>query len=154
MTNTKSIIIEETLSQPQGEVWKVLTTAEYISAWLMDTDFVPEVGRSFTFRAKPTPEWDGLVNCKVEACKPQTRLSYSWQGGKDANRLDTVVTWDLVPVEGGTRLRMEQSGFVSPANDLAVDIMSAGWHSFFERLAETLNDLPERADPLESSTAR
>jgi uncharacterized protein YndB with AHSA1/START domain len=52
--------------------------------------------------------------------------------GSDTNpaygaRLDTVVTWTLTPVAGGTRLRMVHAGFRSPGNDFAFDAMSPGW---------------------------
>ena len=141
MTESRSIVIEETLPHSVRKVWKALTTAEFISAWLMETDFVPEVGRSFTFRAKPMGDWDGVVYCKVTECESQTRLSYAWQGGKDAGRLDTVVTWDLTAVEGGTRLRMEQSGFVSPGNDMAFSMMAPGWGQILQRLSGVLEGL-------------
>ena len=45
--------------------------------------------------------------------EPHERLSYSWNasGEEAAGGLRTVVTWTLTPTEGGTEVRMEQSGF-------------------------------------------
>jgi uncharacterized protein YndB with AHSA1/START domain len=53
------------------------------------------------------------------------RIDPRWATGTPS--LDTVVTWTLMPVEGGTRLRLVHAGFRSPDNDFAFDIMSPGW---------------------------
>jgi uncharacterized protein YndB with AHSA1/START domain len=67
------------------------------------------------------------------------RLSYSWQGGHDGNaqygsRLDTVVTWTLARVDGGTRLRLVHSGFVLLKNDAAFNNMREGWKKVVDRI--------------------
>jgi uncharacterized protein YndB with AHSA1/START domain len=74
-------------------------------------------------------KWDGIVHCQVLEVKLRERLVYNWTGGSDDNAaygspLDTVVTWTLTPVEGGTRLRLVHSGFRSPENDFAFNAMS------------------------------
>ena len=53
--------------------------------------------------------------------------------------LDTVVTWTLMPTaSGGTRLALEQSGFL-PSNAFAFDGASKGWQRMAgERLREML----------------
>ena len=71
---------------------------------------------------------------------PNERLSYSWRGGHDGNaeygsRLDTVVTWSLAKVDGGTRLRVVHSGFVLPKNATAFQEMSEGWKKVVGRSA-------------------
>jgi len=68
----------------------------------------------------------------VLACDPPHLLRYSWKGGADSNpdygsRLDSVVTWTLTVVEGGTHVRMVHDGFVMPGNRFAFDMMSPGW---------------------------
>jgi uncharacterized protein YndB with AHSA1/START domain len=59
------------------------------------------------------PGWNGVTDCEVLVVEPNERLSYSWNasGEEAVNGLKTVVTWTLTPVDGGTLLRMEQSGF-------------------------------------------
>jgi uncharacterized protein YndB with AHSA1/START domain len=113
-------------------VWKTLTTAALIARWLMPNDFAPVIGKRFTFRTKPMGDWDGVVNCEVLEVEPNRKLVYSWKGGSDSNarygtKLDTLVTWTLTPVAGGTRLRLVHAGFRSPGNDFAFDAMSPGW---------------------------
>jgi len=124
---TRDITVEYVLPHPPAVVWKVLTTAELISRWLMPNDFALEVGRRFNFRRAPMGDWNGIVDCEVLAVEPERRLVYSWKGGAGAGALDTVVTWTLTPVEASTRLRMVHAGFRLPANQMAFDAMSPGW---------------------------
>ena len=125
-------MVEGVLPHASEVVWKTLTTAELIGRWLMPNDFAPVVGRRFNFRTKPMGDWDGVVHCEVLEVVPNRKLVYSWKGGADTNpeygsKLDTVVTWTLTPVAGGTRLRLVHAGFRSPGNDFAFDAMSPGW---------------------------
>ena len=142
MPATRDIVVEEVLPHPPEKVWKALTTAASIGQWLMPTDFEPVVGKRFTFTTRPIGDWDGVVHGEVLEVVASSRLVYSWKGGTDANttnygsRLDTVVTWTLHPEGKGTRLRMVQAGFRSPANDFAYDAMSPGWRRIVGRLSE------------------
>ena len=71
--------------------------------------------------------------------RPEPALCvYSWKGGHEGNvgygsRLDTVVTFTLAKVDGGTRLRLVHSGFVLPRNDSAYKNMSGGWKKVVPR---------------------
>jgi uncharacterized protein YndB with AHSA1/START domain len=49
--------------------------------------------------------------------------------------LDSVVTWTLTPVEGGTLVRMVQDGF-RPENERGYHMMSGGWMRIVARLSE------------------
>jgi uncharacterized protein YndB with AHSA1/START domain len=125
-------VVEGVLPHAPEAVWKALTTAELVGRWLMPSDFAPVPGHRFTFRTKPMGSWDGVVHCEVLEIVPHRKLVYSWTGGSDDNptygaRLDTIVTWTLEPVDGGTRLRLVHAGFRSPGNDFAFDAMSPGW---------------------------
>jgi uncharacterized protein YndB with AHSA1/START domain len=95
----------------------------------------PLVGNSLTFKALPTPWWDGIVHCEVLKIDLHKRLRYTWR----AAPLDTVVTWTLTPTpSGGTRLALEHSGFL-PANASAFDGASKGWQRMVgEGLTEVL----------------
>lgn len=137
---TREIVVEEVLPHAPGLVWKTLTSSELIGRWLMPNDFEPMVGRRFTFRTKPVGGWDGVVHCEVLEIVPTEKLVYSWKGGSDDNpaygsRLDSVVTWTLTAVEGGTRLRLVHSGFRSPGNDFAFGAMSGGWAKVMQSIS-------------------
>ncbi len=128
---TRDIVVEQVLPHIPATVWKTLTTSALIARWLMPNDFEPHVGKKFTFRSKPMGDWDGIVYCEVLDVLPNERLAYSWTGGSAPGStvppLDSVVTWTLTAVDGGTRLRLVHSGFRSPENDMAFNAMSPGW---------------------------
>lgn len=97
------------------------------------SDFAPSVGETFEFRADPMPQWNGVIECKVLTVEPQRRLSYTW----NSMGLESVVLFTLLPEEGGTRLRMEQSGF-KPDQEAAFKGANYGWQRFFGNLAPVL----------------
>jgi uncharacterized protein YndB with AHSA1/START domain len=112
MTNTAatcSLVIDREMAHPPEKVWRALTQGRLIEQWLMTNDFQPVVGHRFNFRATPAPGWNGVIDCEVLVVEPHARLAYSW----GTMGIESVVTWTLTPTEGGTHLRMEQSGFPS-----------------------------------------
>jgi uncharacterized protein YndB with AHSA1/START domain len=139
-TATQDIVVEEVLPHAPETIWKTLTTGELIGRWLMKpTGFEPVKGARFTFQTTPEGAWDGVIHCEVLEVSRNERLSYSWQGGHDGNahygsRLDTVVTWTLARVDGGTRLRLVHSGFVLLKNDAAFKNMREGWKKVVDRI--------------------
>ena len=139
----RDIVVEDVLPHPPEKVWRALTTSELIGRWLMPNDFKPVVGHRFTFKTQPMGGWDGIVHCEVLEVEPNRRLVYSWKGGSDDNpkygsRLDSVVTWTLIPEKDGTRLRLVHAGFRSPGNDFAYDAMKPGWGRVMGRIAEII----------------
>jgi uncharacterized protein YndB with AHSA1/START domain len=112
-SETRSIVIEREMPHPPEKIWRALTQGPLIEELLMKNDFQPVVGHRFNFRAAPMPQWNGVTDCEVLIVEPNERLSYSWNASGDeaANGLKTVVTWTLTRTEGGTFVRMEQSGF-------------------------------------------
>jgi uncharacterized protein YndB with AHSA1/START domain len=103
------------------------------------TGFAPVRGTRFTFQTKPGGAWDGVIHCQVLEAVPNERLVYAWAGGHKENvgygaPLDTVVTWTLAKVAGGTRLRMIHSGFITPQNDSALKTMGEGWKQVFKSI--------------------
>lgn len=132
MSEAQAIVVEKVLPYSPEKIWRTLTSSERLAKWLMPNDFAPVVGHRFTFRTRPMGDWDGVVNCEVLVCEPPKLLRYSWAGGSDSNpaygsRLNSTVTWTLVPVDGGTQLCMVHDGFVFPGNQFAFDAMSPGW---------------------------
>ena len=140
-TATQDIVVEEVLPHAPETIWKALTTGELIGRWLTmkPTGFEPVKGARFTFQTTPAGAWDGAIRCEVLEVMHNERLSYSWQSGDDGNaqygsRLDTIVTFTLTKVDGGTRLRLVHSGFVTPKNDSAFRNMSEGWTKVVGRI--------------------
>jgi uncharacterized protein YndB with AHSA1/START domain len=97
----------------------------------MPNDIRAVVGARFTFRAEPTPWWDGVVHCEVVEVVPHVLLVYTWNGtarreGQAEHALKTVVRWTLTANEqGGTTLLLEQTGF--EPDSFALSAMANGW---------------------------
>lgn len=132
-----SLVVERVFPHPPGKVWRALTEGPLLAQWMMNTDFEPVVGRKFQFRAEPMPNWNGIVDCEVLIVDPLKRLSYHWGVGDAAAGLQWVVLWTLTPTEGGTHLRMEQSGF-RPDQRAAYQGANYGWQKFFGGLERVL----------------
>ena len=120
--------------QSQQEVWEYLTNPELIGQWLAKTDFEPLVGHKFSFSNKSGK----FVDCEVLEVKPFTNLSYSWNypSANDGNRVDSKVTWTLVPKESGTELQLVHNDFISLEDFTA---HSKGWNNCLTKFEELIN---------------
>ncbi len=138
MSETKSIVVERVVPHPPEKVWRALTRSDLIARWLMANDFELEKGKRFTFRATPVAGWSGVTNCEVLEIEPLRRLVYSWGDGTESDSgLKTVVTWTLAEEPGGTRVRMEHSGF-RPQDEAGFVGMGRGWPKILERLEQSV----------------
>ena len=136
--STRSLIVERVFPHPPEKLWRALTESRVLAQWMMNNDFEPEPGRRFQFRADPMPNWNGIVDCEVLVVEPQRRLSYNW--GVGSGELQWLVEWTLTPVDGGTHLRMEQSGF-GPDQQQAYQGANYGWQKFISSLERVLAGL-------------
>ncbi|HMV68930.1 MAG TPA: SRPBCC domain-containing protein [Myxococcota bacterium] len=135
------LVVERDLPYPVERVWRALTSRELVSRWLMETDLEPVVGHRFTLRARPVPGWSGVTNCEVVEVTPMERLVYTWGDGSESDSgLRTLLTWTLTPIDGGTRLRMEHSGFRA-ADARGHQGMGGGWPRIVERLDQLVGEL-------------
>src|SRR5690606_3630525 len=127
----RAVVIERRLAHAPEKVWRALTQPHLISEWLMNNDFVPEVGHEFKLRG----EWGRVLDCKVLTREPNGRLAYTWNfdNPDPAYGLESVVTFTLEPEGQGTLLRVEQSGF-RPDQKQAYGGAHAGWKQFLEKL--------------------
>jgi uncharacterized protein YndB with AHSA1/START domain len=130
---TRTVVVERVFAYPPEKVWRALTENALVAQWLMKSDFEPVVGRRFQFRAEPMPQWDGVIDCEVLIVDPLKRLSYSWS----SLGLDSVVLLTLSAAEGGTHVRMEQSGFRAD-QQAAYQGATYGWQKFLGGLEHVL----------------
>jgi uncharacterized protein YndB with AHSA1/START domain len=135
-----SLVVERVFPHPPAKLWRALTESPLLAQWMMNNDFEPVVGRRFQFRADPMPNWNGIVDCEVKIVEPQQRLSYLWGVGGEASGLQWVVDWTLTPAEGGTHVRMEQSGF-GPDQLQAYNGAKYGWQRFIGGLEKVLGEM-------------
>jgi len=137
-----TLVVERVFPHPPEKLWRALTEGELLAQWMMKNDFEPVVGRRFQFLADPAPKWNGVVDCEVLIVEPFQRLSYNWGVGGSESGMQWVVLWTLTPAEGGTHLRMEQSGF-RPEQKGNYQGAKYGWHKFFGNLERVLEHGPE-----------
>jgi len=132
-----SLVMERVFPHSQEKLWRALTESPLLAQWMMNNDFEPVPGRRFQFRADPAPNWNGIVDCEVLAVEPMKRLSYNWGVGGGDSGLQWVVEWTLTPADGGTHVRMEQSGF-GPNQQQAYGGAKWGWQRFLGNLENVL----------------
>jgi uncharacterized protein YndB with AHSA1/START domain len=133
---TRTLVVERIFAHPPEKLWRALTESPLLAQWLMNNDFEPEAGRKFQFRAEPAPQWSGIIDCEVLVVEPMKRLSYSW----GSMGVETAVMWTLTPAEGGTHVRMEQSGF-GPDREKNYKGAKYGWQRFFDGLERVLGEV-------------
>lgn len=138
-----TIIVQKELRHRPEKVWRALTDPNLVGQWLLENDLQPTVGRKFSFRREPLPNWNGIVECEVLESEPPRRLSYTWTvaGADPAQGLRTIVTWTLTPTPSGTRLRMEHSGF-RPDQQANYQGAAYGWNKFLAGLEAVVATLP------------
>lgn len=144
-----AIAHEVVYPHPIERVWRALTDPAALGVWLMPNDFAPHVGHRFTFQTTPENQWNGVVECEVAEIIEPTLLAYTWRGG---NLPTTLVTFTLMAVPDGTRLRLTHNGFASggPVALTIRDLLAKGWGS--KVLREKLPTLLDRMAADESAT--
>jgi uncharacterized protein YndB with AHSA1/START domain len=138
--STQTLVVERMFAHPPEKLWRALTESPLLAQWMMSNDFEPAVGRRFQFHTEPKPNWNGVVDCEVLIVDPLKRLSYNWGVGGSESGLQWVVLWTLTPAEGGTHLRMEQSGF-NPDQKSNYHGAKYGWHKFFGNLERLIGEM-------------
>ncbi len=107
--------LEAVYPYPPERVWRALTDPRELAQWLMNNNFEAKVGHKFELRGQPRPGFDGTVHCEIVEIDPYRELTYKWVTGN----LHTTVRFSLQSAEhGGTRLRLEHSGFESAGSKM------------------------------------
>jgi uncharacterized protein YndB with AHSA1/START domain len=146
--STDRIEKEIVLRAPRERVWRASSDAAQFGDWFgieLEGAFVP--GARINGRVKPTTadpavaemqkKYAGMpVSFFVERVEPLRLLSYRWHPfaidpkADYSNEPMTLVTFTLEPVDGGTRLRVIESGFDSIPLERRADAFEAneeGW---------------------------
>jgi uncharacterized protein YndB with AHSA1/START domain len=90
-------------------VWRALVDPAELAAWLMPTDFAPEVGREFGLETGDAEI--GTIKGEVLEIDEPRLLRCRWSGVFG----DTEVLFELFPEQQGTRLRVRHDGWDDPA---------------------------------------
>jgi uncharacterized protein YndB with AHSA1/START domain len=103
---------------PQSAVWDALTLPELVQKYFFGTHLATDwrVGSPVTFRG----EWNGQLyedRGTVLSFEPRRRLSYdywsSMSGEADVVQRRPIITFELVPEDGGVRLTVQQSNIAT-----------------------------------------
>ena len=130
-----------TVNAPLSRVWKALTDPEELSQWmLMQTTFVPEINKDFTFKTYPGQEMQAFFKCKVIEIVQNKKLSFTWNmNSMDA---DTLVTIELKQAGNQTELTLVHTGWDNLPSETAEQMKeshSKGWDlRFCEKLKELI----------------
>lgn len=123
-----AIVLDRTYPHTVAKVWAALTDPAALARWLMPNDFAPRLGHRFTFIVPPADrDWSGAVACEVVALDPPRHLAFTW--ASEPLLPETLVTWTLDAIPGGTRVRLAHTGFAAgDGRGLRVrDILAGGW---------------------------
>lgn len=134
-----TVAIDVEIKSSIERVWHALTDSATLSRWMMfeTHDFQPVVGHTFQLRMEPDPSWSVVVDCQVLEVDEPHRLVYSWIVPSQGHH--TTVTWTLEETPGGgTRLRLEQSGFADEAKQ-EIGGAKQGWRRMLDNLESLLS---------------
>ena len=105
---TDAVVVERTLNAPVAKVWKALTDVDQMRQWYFDLkEFRPEVGFEFEF----VVEHEGNRYhhlCKITEVVAQKKIAYTWRYKGEPG--DSLVTFELFPEDGKTRLKVTHTG--------------------------------------------
>jgi len=114
-------------------VWKYLTDKDKLDTWFHEAAENLTKGKEYSLLSRDRPG-EHLLGGKVLEFNPPHRLvttfTHQWM-----NHVDTLVTWDLFPIEGGTRLQLTHSGFEKTADPFALaQDHDEGWDEHLTKL--------------------
>lgn len=120
--NTDRIEQEVTVRAPRARVWKALTDSEQFGAWFgaeVAEPFAP--GRSVGMRMRGASACSGKTHpefeIQIERVEPEAVFSFRWHPYAVDPNVDytqeptTLVEFRLSTVDGGTLVRVTESGF-------------------------------------------
>ena len=148
VTSTDRIEKSVFLRAPQERVWRALSDPREFGDWFgMEIDGELSPGRRILGRITPTKadaavaeyqkKYAGFqIELVIERVEPMSAFAYRWHPFAIDQKVDyssepmTLVTFTLEPAEGGTMLRVVESGFDSIPLERRADAFEAngeGW---------------------------
>ncbi len=136
--------IEQTyvINATPPEVWSALTDPELIRQWS---------GSSALFTPEPQTEyslWNGDIQGRVIEVIPMERLVQTWEP-RNWNLVNSVVTFVLTPIDGGTRVDLTHSN----VEEWDYDGTSEGWDIYYLGAIKRLLDARNTPTQVRSPSA-
>ena len=144
-TNTDRIEKEVVMNAPRSRVWRAITDAKQFGEWFrVDMKDAFETGATARGQIK-TPGYEHLtLEVQVERMEPERLFSFRWHPYAVDPDVDyskeptTLVVFELDDVEGGTRLRITESGFDELPLERRAEAFrmnSGGWEAQIQNVA-------------------
>ncbi len=125
------ILHEVTVAAAPDTVFRAITEQQGLASW-----WTPDIAAEPTVGATIRARFGGgryVVAMEVVALEPACNVEWITRQG-NAEWIGTHVTWDLTPVERGTRVRFGQRGFASA--DGALPVASYNWAIYLASLKD------------------
>ncbi len=142
MSTPDRIEREVLIEAPIERVWALITEADHFGSWFSDAGAEIELRPGGAMRLS----WEehGTVLARVERVEPPNLFAYRWANGPDVEPAEghsTLVEFTLAPAEGGTRVRVVETGFATLDTTDAerrrqLDDNTEGWGIELGHLAE------------------
>jgi uncharacterized protein YndB with AHSA1/START domain len=128
-------VIERTFSAPINTVWEALTDRDTMKEWYFDlAEFRAEPGFEFSFTGGGNNGETFIHLCRVTVADKPHRLAYTWR--YEGFPGESLVTFELFPERGRTRLRLTHAGLDTFRGDLNPGLeasnFAAGWTSILD----------------------
>lgn len=127
--NNQLLTFETIIPASPEIVWSALTSRDQMKAWYFDIpDFVLKEGATFNFY-EPGGVKKFHHHCVVKKIIPCKILQHTWTY-PDFSQGETLLTWNLEPGEGGTRVILTHEGIeniLDGGDDFKVDNFKDGW---------------------------
>ncbi len=130
-------------------MWRALTHPALLGSWFMQNNLEPVLGHGSTFWMNPQKGWDGITHCCIIRLDALKCLAYTYRGSASGEKTlararvnteltdapgkhiftqpDTVLSFTLEKIRGGTRLLLEHSGFTGLKLVIVSLVMGMGW---------------------------
>lgn len=127
---------ERVYPHPPEKVWRALTDATALGEWLMETDFVPEAGCTFTMWCDDGEGGTDTYICTLLEYDPPNRMLWSLVLDGSQDHGDTYVEFKVEPVASGTRVTIAHTGDRDPDT---IEKFKGGWPYKLDQLGTVLS---------------
>jgi uncharacterized protein YndB with AHSA1/START domain len=141
MTRAENLVVEikRLIKAPRERVFEAFTTPEQILKWIgpkdcegLSADVDLRVGGQYRFRINTDTHGDVEAYGFFREIKPPSRLVYTWRWGDPSLDCgETLITVELVDVDGDTELRFRHEGFPTVEDR---DGHHNGWNRSLDKL--------------------
>jgi uncharacterized protein YndB with AHSA1/START domain len=144
---TRSIEREIRIAAAPAVVYEVVSSPEHLREWWPDDiDLEPVPGATGTVGFR-RDDGDKAEPITVVQAEPPRRFSFRWgyRGDVATEENSLLVTFELVPDDGGTLLRFAETGYDEAAKpDEMLQDHTTGWDYFLPRIAPYADRLAQR----------